>query len=95
MVELDSAQLYFPREQLMSAEADHKQIAKVKKGEGGIYSRIKSAVRQGLVSTARIVASVEAHPDPHTQVQLLALRVILGNELVCANELVTVEPIQC
>jgi hypothetical protein len=49
----------------MSAETDHTQISKIKKGEGGIYSRIKSVVRQGLVSTARIVASVEANPDTH------------------------------
>lgn len=82
MVELDSAQLYLPREQLMSAEADHKQIAKVRKGEGGIYSRIKSAVRQGLVSNARII---DTRPDPKTNVQVLALWVISCDASVCAN----------
>lgn len=72
MVKLDSAQLFFPRESLMSAETDHSQISKIKRGEGGIYSRVKSAIRQGLVSTARIIASVEANPESLVQVRFLA-----------------------
>jgi hypothetical protein len=83
MVELDSAQLHLPKEQLMSAEADHTQIAKIKKGEGGIYSRIKSAIRHGLVSNARII---ETHPDQHAEVQPLALQVILCDIPVCTND---------
>jgi hypothetical protein len=71
MVELDSAQLYFPKESLMSSESDHTQMAKIRKGEGGIYSRIKATVRQGLVTTARIVASVESNPDSLTKVKAL------------------------
>jgi hypothetical protein len=79
MVELDSAQLYFPKESLMAAETDHSQISKIKRGEGGIYSRVKSAIRQGLVSTARIVASVEANPEALVQVSFLASSVGAGS----------------
>jgi hypothetical protein len=34
------------------------------KGESGIYPNIKSAIRHGLISTAKIVAGVDAHPVP-------------------------------
>lgn len=59
MVEPDSARLDYKKEKCVSVDCDHSQIAKLKKGEGGIYPTVKSAVRHGLVSTARIVAGQE------------------------------------
>lgn len=56
MVTLDSARQYYPKEKLVSADSNHSQIAKIKKGQNGIYPSVKSAIKRGLVSTARIVA---------------------------------------
>ena len=36
MVPLDSARLWYPREKLMACNADHSQIAKLKRGENSI-----------------------------------------------------------
>jgi hypothetical protein len=69
MVEVKSACLNLTREKQVSADTDHKQIAKIKKSQGGIYPTIKVAVRQGLATTARII---EAHPNSSTKVQPLA-----------------------
>jgi hypothetical protein len=45
---------------------DHSVISKIKTGWGGgdivIFYRVKGSTRQGLVSTVRIVASVEVNP---------------------------------
>ncbi|KFY42179.1 hypothetical protein V494_02544 [Pseudogymnoascus sp. VKM F-4513 (FW-928)] len=56
MVSRDSAQLFYPREKLVSADCDHSQIAKIRRGQSGIYPAIKAAVKHGLVSTANFVA---------------------------------------
>lgn len=56
MVTPDSARQYYPKEKLVSADSDHSQIAKIKKGQNGIYPAVKSAIKHGLVSTAGIVA---------------------------------------
>ncbi|KFY85713.1 hypothetical protein V500_08165 [Pseudogymnoascus sp. VKM F-4518 (FW-2643)] len=60
MVSRDSAQQFYPREKLVSADCDHSQIAKIKRGQNGIYPAVKSAVKHGLVSTAKIVAGAGA-----------------------------------
>jgi hypothetical protein len=56
MVTPDSARQYYHKEKLVSADSDHSQIAKIKKGQNGIYPAIKSAIKHGLASTAEIVA---------------------------------------
>ncbi|OBT39216.1 hypothetical protein VE00_10383 [Pseudogymnoascus sp. WSF 3629] len=56
MVSRDSAQQFYPREKLVSADCDHSQIAKIRRGQNGIYPAVKSAVKHGLVSTANIAA---------------------------------------
>ncbi|MCJ1456426.1 hypothetical protein MMC28_006787 [Mycoblastus sanguinarius] len=48
MVSLDSARLFYPREKLVACNADHSQIAKLERGENGIYPNIKWAVQQVL-----------------------------------------------
>ncbi|KFZ14209.1 hypothetical protein V501_03348 [Pseudogymnoascus sp. VKM F-4519 (FW-2642)] len=60
MVSRDSAQQFYPREKLVSADCDHSQIAKIKRGQNGIYPAVKAAVKHGLVSTAKIVAGAGA-----------------------------------
>lgn len=56
MVSPDSARQYYPREKLVSADCDHSEIAKIKRGQNGIYPAVKAAIKHGLVSTAKIVA---------------------------------------
>ncbi|ELR02697.1 hypothetical protein VC83_08432 [Pseudogymnoascus destructans] len=56
MVGSISARLDYRKEKCVSVDCDHSQIAKLKKGEGGIYPTVKSAIKHGLISTARIVA---------------------------------------
>jgi hypothetical protein len=56
MVTTDSARQYYPREKPVAADCDHSQIAKIKRGQSGIYPAVKAAVKHGLVSTAKIVA---------------------------------------
>ena len=63
MVELGSASEEFGKATVMPAETDHSQISRIKRGEGGIYPQVKAAIRQGLSSTARLVARVEASPE--------------------------------
>ena len=50
MVSIDSARQWLPREQLISCDADHSQIAKLKRGQGGIYPDIKRAIKQAMLS---------------------------------------------
>jgi hypothetical protein len=63
MVSQESAIQNLPREKKVSSDANHSQIAKLKKGENGIYNSVKSAIRHGLVSTAKIVAGADATPE--------------------------------
>jgi hypothetical protein len=56
MVSRDSAQQFYPREKLVSADCDHSQISKIRRGQNGIYPAVKAAVKHGLVSTAKIAA---------------------------------------
>lgn len=51
-----SARLDYRKEKCVPVYCDHLQIAKLKKGEDGIYPTVKSAIKHGLISTARIVA---------------------------------------
>lgn len=59
MVAAHSAQLFTKTERRVAADSDHSQIAKVRKGQEGIYMHIKSAIKHGLLSTAGLVAGAE------------------------------------
>ena len=50
MVSLDSARQWYPREKLVACNADHSQIAKLKRGESGIYPSVKFAIKQAILS---------------------------------------------
>ena len=58
MVYQDSAQLNFPKEKMVSCHADHSQMAKLRRGEGGAYPDIKRAIKQALLNVAEEQANV-------------------------------------
>lgn len=48
MVPQDSACLFLPRENRVACDANHTQIAKLKRGESGIYPNVKWAIKHGV-----------------------------------------------
>ncbi|KAL8732870.1 MAG: hypothetical protein Q9166_002471 [cf. Caloplaca sp. 2 TL-2023] len=50
MVSLDSARIWYPGEKLIACDTDHSQIAKLKRGESGIYPDIKRAIKKAMLS---------------------------------------------
>lgn len=48
MVPQDSACLFLPRETRVACDANHMQIAKLKRGESGIYPNVKWAINQAV-----------------------------------------------
>lgn len=64
MVGPNSARLEYRKEKCVSVYCDHLQIAKLKKGEDGIYPTVKSAIKHGLISTASIVAGKDVSFEP-------------------------------
>ena len=77
MVTLDSARQWLPREKLVACNADHTQIAKLKRGENSIYPSVKFAIKQAMLSAGDLYneakskqneimglrASYDAHPE--------------------------------
>ena len=49
MVSLDSARQWYPREEFVACNADHIQIAKLKRGENSIYPCVRWAVKKALL----------------------------------------------
>ena len=66
MVSLDSARLFYPREMLFAAYENHSQIAKLKRGEGGIYPSIRSTISQALFSSAGTPAGAQVSAPQKT-----------------------------
>ena len=50
MVSADSARLWYPRENCVACSADHSQLAKLKRGENGIYPSVRGAIKQALAA---------------------------------------------
>ena len=63
MVSLDSARQWYPREKLIACDADHSQIAKLKRGESSIYPDIKRAIRQAMLTVGDLYSEVEGKPN--------------------------------
>lgn len=59
MVSLDSAQLFYPKEQLVPSNTDHSRIAKLRRGENSIYPHIRSAIRRALLGLDEERATAE------------------------------------
>ena len=68
MVLPDDAKLFYPREKLLAVNENHSQIAKVKRGEGGIYPRIRFAINRALFGAADTpaITQVSAPQEPPT-----------------------------
>ena len=49
MVSLDSARQWYPREEFLACNADHSQIAKLKRGENSIYPSVRWAIKKALL----------------------------------------------
>jgi hypothetical protein len=63
MVEAHSAKQYWPREKVILADADHSGIAKLKKGQGGIFQSVKASILRALTSTAQISRAAHLESD--------------------------------
>ena len=64
MVSLDSARQWYPREQLVACNEDHSQIAKLKRGENGIYPSIRWAIKKALLSAGDLYSEAKGiHHD--------------------------------
>ena len=73
MVSPNSAQQYYLKEKCVSVDADHSQIAKIKRGQNGVYPNVKSAIKHGLISTAKIVAGVDSGLDPVADIEKVSV----------------------
>ena len=60
MVSQDSAKQWYPREKLVACNADHTQIAKLKRGENGIYPSVKFAIKQAMLSAGDLYSEAKS-----------------------------------
>ena len=59
MVSLDSARQWYPREEFVACNADHKQIAKLKRGENSIYPSVRWAIKKALLSAGDLYSEAK------------------------------------
>ena len=59
MVPLDSARQWYPREKFVACNADHSQIAKLKRGENSIYPSVRWAIKKGLFNAGDLYSEAE------------------------------------
>ena len=59
MVPLDSARLWYPREEFVACNADHSQIAKLKRGENSIYPSVRWAIKKALLGAGNLDSEVK------------------------------------
>jgi ankyrin repeat protein/pimeloyl-ACP methyl ester carboxylesterase len=79
MVEKDSAILYWAKEQRVACNADHRHIARVRRGQSGCYSQVRSFIRHSLEQMAAIPPTQISHtyiPDGRTSKSLLGPQVL-------------------
>lgn len=82
MLEPYSAKQFSAKEIVVSATTDHSGIAKVRKGQGGIFPHIRAAIRKALTPTVQI--SRAEHLDSNEPHNSVRLKSFLG---VCSNEI--------
>ncbi|KAL8748381.1 MAG: hypothetical protein Q9184_007347 [Pyrenodesmia sp. 2 TL-2023] len=61
MVSLDSARLWYPGEKHIACDSDHSHIARLKRGENGIYTLIRSAIKQAMLSIGDLYSEADVH----------------------------------
>ncbi|KAL8783807.1 MAG: hypothetical protein Q9195_009274 [Heterodermia aff. obscurata] len=69
MVSLDSARQWYPREKLVACNADHTQIAKLKRGENSIYPSVKFAIKQAMLSASDLYSEVKSKQNEMIQLR--------------------------
>ena len=62
MVSLDSARQWYPREEFVACNADHSQIAKLKRGENSIYPSVMWAIKKAFLSAGDLCSDVKGIP---------------------------------
>ena len=62
MVSLDSARQWYPREECVACHADHTQIVKLKRGENGIYTSVRWAIKKALLSAGDLYSEAKGTP---------------------------------
>ena len=67
MVPLDSARQWYPREEFVACNADHSQIAKLKRGENSIYPSVRWAIKKALLSAGDLYSEVKGTHHSYTQ----------------------------
>ena len=59
MVPLDSARQWYPREEFVACNADHSQIAKLKRGENSIYPSVRWAIKKALLTAGDLYSEAK------------------------------------
>lgn len=59
MVSLNSARQWYPREEFVACNADHSQIAKLKRGENSIYPSVRWAIKKALLSAGDLYSEAK------------------------------------
>ena len=60
MVEKDSAILYWEKEQIIGVSQDHRQMARIDRGQSGCYNQIMSFIQSSLEQSSRSKAPIAA-----------------------------------
>lgn len=78
MVEKDSAILYWEKEQTIGVNQDHRQIARIDRGQSGCYNQIRGFIKKSLENSKKpkVILSVgqgviRSSTDPHDQIKLI------------------------
>ena len=79
MVTAESARQFSTNEKWEMVDADHSQIAKINRGEGGIYPSVLFCIRSALILNAQILTQAEARSiEPWRQRSVNSNENILG-----------------
>lgn len=73
MVSPSSAQQYYLKEKCVSVDADHSQIAKLKRGQNAVYPDVKSAIKHGLISIAKLESRADAVLEPTAVIKRVSI----------------------
>ena len=78
MVEKDSAILYWEKEQTIGVTQDHRQIARINRGQSGCYNQIRGFIKQSLEKSSKMEVIlavgrgvVHSSTDPYNQITLI------------------------
>lgn len=61
MVSHDSARQWYPRERFIACDTDHFDIARLQRGESGIYQQIKQAIKRAILGAGAVDSNADDH----------------------------------